>query len=458
MVHPRVINGDDGVTGDFGYLVSLLLTDRYQPGDAYDAQFCGGTLTTPTTVVTAAHCVVDERNGTVRTPREILVGIGPNLKSASLLVVPVAAVTPNPDYARRTASDDVAVITLASPVPNATVLPAATAAEAAALTAPGSLVRVAGWGRMSTGQQTYPATYRIGRLVVFPDESCGSGVPFTISGVRFNGFPASQADAQSMLCAAGVTSTGLVIDSCQGDSGGPLVAGSGASARLVGIVSWGKECATNFAGVYARVSAEYDFLVAQGAAGPPPPVAPTQPPTIAVLPQPGSLVVTFIAAQDGSKATAFAASVVDPTTGQTWSCFTAPRKDGNPPGCTVDGLTDGTTYQVTAITGTTLGNSPVAGPVDATPTLVPVVGRITKATRSNGRIVVRVTPSQSTASAITSLQVICTPARGLTLVADVRDGRATVLGARQVRYGCILRATNDVGPADSPVVVVRSPR
>ena len=452
---PRIINGDDGASGEFGYLVSLLLADRYARSGAFDAQFCGGTLTTPTTIVTAAHCVVDESTGEVRAPGSILVGIGGNLKSPTLLVVEVARVTPNPDYARRTATNDVAVLTLAEPVVNAVLLAPATPAEATALTAPGSSVQVAGWGRMSTSQQTYPAAYRVGRLVVFPDTACGSGQAFTVDGVRFNGFSSSQADPTSMLCAAGVTTDGTIIDSCQGDSGGPLVAGTGTDARLVGVVSWGKECATNFAGVYARVGAEYEFLASLGAAGP---SAPTKPPEIAVAPRPGGLLISLSAAADGSKATAFAVSVVDPATGQVLNCFTQPRKDLAPATCAVDGLTDGTAYQVTAIAGTTLGDSPVAGPITATPAPVPAVGRIVKATAVAGRVVVRVTPTTSATSPLTSTRVICTPARGATLSAAVTGRRAVLTGARAVQYACVLRATNATGTADSPVFVVGVPR
>jgi hypothetical protein len=227
-------------------------------------------------------------------------------------------------------------------------------------------------------------------VVIAPDSSCGGGQSFTIKGVEFKGFTSNEADARVMVCAIGVTDRGSVVDSCQGDSGGPLVAGEGPAARLVGVVSWGDKCASRFPGVYTRVSSEFDFLTRLNAV---PAVAPVAP-AITVAARSGSVVVGFTPAAGGAVVTAFAATAVDPVSGQTANCFAEPRPDGLPAYCAVEGLTNGVAYTVTAIAGTSQGNSPVAGPVTAVPIAVPVAGRIVKTTvLGGGRVSFRVTPA-----------------------------------------------------------------
>jgi trypsin len=445
-VTPRVINGDLGKAGEFPYLVSLLDSRKYASDGAFQAQFCGGTLTTSTTVVTAAHCVVSER-GVVTAPSAILVGFGSDLGSPSLRVVGVSAVTPNPAYNTRSAANDIAVLTLAEPVTDITPLMPILREEVATSFTTGTPLWVAGWGNLSTTGRDFPEVFRVGRLVLFPDATCGGGAEHVVNGVRFLGFGASDADAAVMFCAAGVQN-GKRIDSCQGDSGGPVVAGTGAAARLVGIVSWGEECAADYPGVYTRVSAELDFLVSTGALVVAPPTAP---PSITVAVQSSALTVAFTQAPDGSIARAFAASAVDTTTGQVFSCTTGAT--GVPSTCTIAGLTNGVPYAVTAITGTAMGDSPVSAPVIGIPQPIPTAGSIKRVARfAPGSVRLFLTPTADNGSPLTAQLVVCTPEGRTTGVRQgtVNGSTAVVTGMRRLTYSCAVQASNAVGTANGP--------
>ncbi|MDP1876615.1 MAG: trypsin-like serine protease [Actinomycetota bacterium] len=450
---PRVINGDLSTAGQFPYLVALLSANRYASEGAFEAQFCGGTLTTPTTVVTAAHCVVDK--GAVAGPRTILIGIGRDLSAQSLRVVEVAAVTANPAYNDDSAANDVAVLTLATPVTDVPSLLPISPAEAASGLSAGTALQVAGWGNMSTTGKDFPAVFRVGNLVLFPDSTCGGGASYTYNGVKFDGFDVGDADPATMLCAAGVGGAGQRIDSCQGDSGGPVVATVAGAARLIGIVSWGEECASRFPGVYTRVSAEYDFLVANGAIVA---LAPSQPPTITVAPEASALKVTFVPASDGSSPTAFAATALDPVTGQVFNCSTASSVTAAPASCSIAGLTNGTSYQVTAIAGGALGNSPATAPVIASPVPLATAGTISRVVNL-GRGVARffVTATADNGAPLTALRVVCqVPGRNAgTRSADITGESATVTGLRAKRYRCYVQAINAAGVSNGQALAVK---
>lgn len=263
--NPRVINGTDLVAGDFPFLVALADPNRMSTASGFDAQFCGGALLNPYTVVTAAHCVSDEQRR-VSAASNIEILFGSSLQAAPGSGVMVTHVQVHPDYDPKSMDNDIAVLTLASPIGTGTITPLSPQ-EAGALVA-GTPVRAAGWGRTSVSQETYPDGAKVATLTVLPDAMCGDDGEYTLNGIDFTGFSADDAHASTMICAGGVDGNGSIIDTCVGDSGGPLVMGSGADARLVGIVSWGDECASNYPGVYTRVSAMQPFLLAAGALAP----------------------------------------------------------------------------------------------------------------------------------------------------------------------------------------------
>lgn len=439
-----------------GFMVALLDADRLAAKGAFQAQFCGGTLTTPTTVVTAAHCVVDQKSGVVAVAADLRVGFGQSLADPGFRTVPVASVAVHPGYEMRTSVRDVAVLTLAEAQPDTPTLTPLRPTDDLRYEAGGRRARIAGWGNTSTRGDDFPESVRLGDVVVFPGDACGAGVSYTVDGVTFTGFGAGEADAGVMLCAAGATAGGQVVDSCQGDSGGPLIVGEGLAARLVGIVSWGEDCASRYPGVYVRASAMTDFLVSSQAIIT---LAPLAAPELQATPLHEAIRVAFTHAHDGSAISAFAATATDPVSGQVRQCVVTPRQDELPASCTIDRLADGTTYAVSGIAANSAGNSPASAGAPVTPLAVPAAGGITRArVLPGGQARFTVTSSRSSGSALQAARVVCLPvAGGAGRSAAIRGGESTVSGLRPVRYACAVSARNAVGTAmgDPKVITAR---
>jgi hypothetical protein len=112
------------------------------------------------------------------------------------------------------------------------------------------IATVSGWGTLFYGGSQPNELMKVAVEVVTNAE-CG-----TMYGTDIN---------EQMLC-ANVDGGGK--DACQGDSGGPLVtsgSGDGVTAggnyELIGVVSWGRECAlASYPGVYARVTSQLDWI------------------------------------------------------------------------------------------------------------------------------------------------------------------------------------------------------
>jgi secreted trypsin-like serine protease len=274
------VGGTNTSTAAFPWQAAVAYTAAKKPGqNAFQRQFCGGSLVTSRIVLTAAHCVFDldpdcstaspavpctpitdppPGDGTARLdPDDVEVILGRTvLTSGAGMTHAVQAVAFQDDYNPNfnppfgVPSSDVGYLVLSS-VSAQTQIKIASGAETPALWAPGVFVDVTGWGRTSQGGAKSD-NLRGGSVPIVSDSSCTASY-----GGDFN--PAT------MVC-AGYQQGG--VDTCQGDSGGPLEsplapgALDGATYRLVGITSWGLGCAQpNFPGVYARV-AEPAFLAA----------------------------------------------------------------------------------------------------------------------------------------------------------------------------------------------------
>lgn len=200
-------------------------------GAAPFAVFCGGTIRDATHVITAAHCVADSNAADLA----VVAGLTDRGTAAGAEVRAVAAISSHPAYSEATNGADVAILTLDAPLSAGTPIDV----TPAGVDWTGATATISGWGLLGEGGIS-PLELQRGRVRILPDTACAGYGPEFLAGV--------------MLCAGGIAPTGGVVDSCQGDSGGPLAAES-AGTPLVGVVSFGRDCADpRFPGVYTRLA------------------------------------------------------------------------------------------------------------------------------------------------------------------------------------------------------------
>lgn len=157
----------------------------------------------------------------------------------------------HPNYDTITLENDIVMIKLASPLDFTTTKVGPIPIPLAGQQTPGGTnVTVAGWGNLEFNNANRPDILQKVSVPTVTDEEC-----------RLAYGPTDMFD--SFIC-AGVPEGGL--DSCNGDSGGPLFT-TGETRQLIGIVSWGKDCALpGYYGVYTEVSYFSDWIAATMAA------------------------------------------------------------------------------------------------------------------------------------------------------------------------------------------------
>ncbi|MFD6497686.1 trypsin-like serine protease [Streptomyces sp. NPDC059944] len=245
-VDPKIIGGTTTTITTAPWMAQLWYIDDKGTSTTSDdlGFFCGGSVVSPTKILTAAHCVKDEHGKSYDWPAHgsIVTGTAQLPDDAGLhggVVTGVARQWNHPSYSPTTINNDIAVLTLDTPV-SAKPIRMTTSGDTASY-ASGTKATLYGWGRTTSTTEDISETLKTATLPVNSDTTCKSAY-------------GSDFVAGHMVC-AGTKATGTdtgTTTACNGDSGGPLIVNS----RIVGVVSWGvKDCVAKGAySVFSKVS------------------------------------------------------------------------------------------------------------------------------------------------------------------------------------------------------------
>jgi trypsin len=226
----RIIGGDEAVEGRYSYAVSLQ--DK-------NGHFCGGSLIAPDVVLSAAHCAGGKYKAVIGRH---------DLDTDDGEEIDVAIEMSHPDYDDYLTDNDFMLLFLS----RSTTEDVELVKVNSDVVSVGEDVTVMGWGNMHPDRDMPADELMEVEVSIISNEECDD------SSGKIDGDKENYHDqiTENMVCAKDSGE-----DSCQGDSGGPLVIRSASGDVQVGVVSWGIGCAhKDFPGVYARVSAQYDWI------------------------------------------------------------------------------------------------------------------------------------------------------------------------------------------------------
>ncbi|KAB0799560.1 hypothetical protein PPYR_07440 [Photinus pyralis] len=235
----RIVGGQPAKEGQIPYQVGLRSATR-------NSHFCGGSIISPTHVLSAAHCVgVSFFDLYMPVPARVIYVLAGQIlldvKQNSTMRY-VEQIVAHEQYDPVDILNDIALIKLQLELPLKPGSAIDSISLAKEVIESGSCI-VSGWGVTSFGSKKPTKTLYWANLEIFPFSGCVQ--QYELGGVQIT---------NGMVCAM---SDKLIDGACQGDSGGPLTC----NGVLTGIVSFGVGCAhKTYPGVFTNVAYYSDWI------------------------------------------------------------------------------------------------------------------------------------------------------------------------------------------------------
>lgn len=226
IIHGRIVGGKPTTIEENPWQISM----RH-----FGSHHCGGSIVSPTKIVTAAHCI----RGTFLSFVNARVGSSFARNGGAIVDVIRMVIHESYNIPIR-ANNDVGLLFLAQGLSfGPTMQPVALPVQNERVRA-GAMSVVSGWGALIENGES-PNQLQVIAVPIIDDNVCYRAV----QGIAVD----------TMICAGNYENGG--IDSCQGDSGGPLTI----DGVLHGVVSGGDGCARpKLPGIYARASSYRQWI------------------------------------------------------------------------------------------------------------------------------------------------------------------------------------------------------
>ena len=228
-IKPLILDGTEVPVGTRTYISGLRET-------ASGSDRCGGSLVTPTHIITAAHCAGDWLK---------YVSVGTHYLSGTTdgQQVAVKKQIKHPQFDMNSMVHDTLILELATPVKG---IKPVKIIDSSFDVKKDDVLTVLGWGLTKESGSQSNVLLELD-IKTWDNAACNAVTAY--KGKIFD----------SMVCAGGIKGQ----DSCQGDSGGPLIIQRNGEDVLVGVVSWGEGCGrANTPGIYNRLATSLDFIYA----------------------------------------------------------------------------------------------------------------------------------------------------------------------------------------------------